>query len=299
MKTKIKLPLYIILLVVTLGFDGLAYAENPIPSQFTDRALLAKAKWTDMTFVKSIAGSWDKYNGTQDLQVKEILNTTKIGIYGVTFDVQMRRYFSDGTFEFVFVDKDSFLRDFRQQFLTYAIKTWGEPIKNIDYSLRNKEESFDDYETEWLLGDTHIRFNFSGSQIGDKWVPLFCVLFITKKGEYPLLKDLIALKCEGQRRLTGFKDSGIVQISPFVVIVDLNHNRLRRRDRSTLGKITQASDDYFVAEWQDKNIKSNFTIDRKLGTYKWESTSLESEKNYGAVNWGSCEKTNLQMEPKF
>ena len=180
------------------------------------------------------------------------------------------------------------------------LKTWGEPIKSIDNSWRGKEESFDENKTEWLIGNTHIKFSVFGAQIHDTWIPGICALRITKQGKYPLLKDLIALKCEGQRRLFGFKDSTeIIPVSPFVVLVDLNDNKLLRRDRSTMGKITQASDDYFVAEWQDKNIKNSFTIDRKLGTYEWKATSLESKKSSGAVNWSRCEKTNLQMEPKF
>jgi hypothetical protein len=83
-----------------------------------------------------------------------------------------------------------------------------------------------------------------------------------------------------------------------VIIVDLNEGAILRQDRSLLGKITQTSEDYYVAEWQDKNTKNQLTINRKLGTYEWETTLLANE-NYRAVNRGNCEKTNLQTEPKF
>lgn len=91
---------------------------------------------------------------------------------------------------------------------------------------------------------------------------------------------------------------------PFIVFVDLNHNLLLRRDKTTLGKITQASDDYFISEWEDKDTKHRFVIDRKLGTYEWNFTLLEPKpKKYygvdGVVNWGKCEKTNVEREPKF
>ena len=118
MKTRINLVLFIILSLAAIGCDCLVYAENHMPSEFSDRALLSTAKWTDVTFVQTITASWNKYTGTQDFEGEEILNTTKIEICGVTFDVQMRRFISGGTFEFVFVNKDSsFSRDFRHQFL--------------------------------------------------------------------------------------------------------------------------------------------------------------------------------------
>jgi hypothetical protein len=184
--------------------------------------------------------------------------------------------------------------------VSYGVKTWGVPLKNIDYSWRGKENSVDSHDVEWLLGNTHIKFGIFGAEMYDSWISGLCILIITQQGKYALLKDLVALKCEGQKRLVGFEDSTkIIPVSPFVVLVDLNHNELLRRDRSTLGKITQASEDYFVAEWQEKDRKDRFTIDRKLGTYEWRTTLLKPNKTYGAVNWGNCEKTNLQIEQKF
>jgi hypothetical protein len=302
MKTRIKLSLYILCFLASLSDGHLTWAENSIPAEFSNRELLSNAKWTDAAFVQAITSNWDRYTGTQDFDGEEVLREKEIKIYGVVFTVQARRFNSDGVFEFVFMNKDHFLRDFREQFVSYGVKTWGAPLKSIDDSWGGKGQGIDSCEIEWLLGNTHIKFGMFGAITDDRWFPGACYLRITKQGKHALLKDLIALKCEGQRRLFGFKDSTeIIPVSPFVVLVDLNDNTLRRRDRSTWGKITEASEDYFVAEWQekDKTFKHRFTIDRKLGTYEWKMTPLEPNKNYGGVNWGNCVKTNLQMEPKF
>jgi hypothetical protein len=295
MKKKIKIPLYVICLM--FGFSGLVWAEDivQIPTEFKNKEFLANAKWTDLAFIQGITSNWDSYTGKQDMEGKEVLRKKEIQIYGAVFSAEARRFISDGVFEFVFVNND-FSKDFREKFVRYAVETWGVPSKHIDYSWGGD----DNHDMEWLLKNTYIKFNIFGVEMYNSWIPGICVLIITQQGKYAPLKELITLKCEGQRRLFGFRDSTeTTAVTPFIVFVDLNYNRLLRRDRSTLGKITQASDDYFISEWQEKNRKHRFIIDRKLGTYEWKTTLLESNKNYGAVDWGHCEKSNLQIEPKF
>jgi len=300
MKTEIKVLLCAI--CILFGLSGLGWAEDivQIPIEFKNRDFLTNAKWTDASFIQRITSSWDSYTGKQDLEGKEVLRKKGIQIYDAVFSVEARRFISDGVFEFVFMDKGGFSKDFREKFIGYAVKAWGAPSKNIDYSWSGKESSVDNHEMEWLLKDTYIRFTIFGAEMYNSWIPGFCVLLITQQGKYAPLKELITLRCEGQRRLFGFRDSTeTTTVNPFIIFVDLNYNRLLRRDRSTLGKITQTSDDYFISEWEDKDRKHRFVIDRKLGTYEWKTTTLEPNKNYGAVNWGNCEKTNLQKEPKF
>lgn len=300
MRTTVLLYVFCFLISFTGGHLSWAEESIQIPTQFTNRELLTNARWSDGAFFQAIVSSWDKHTVTQDLEGKEVLRKREAQICGTTFSVEARRFQSDGVFEFVFIHKDGFPKDFRQKFVSYGVKTWGVPLKSIDYSWRGKENSVDDHEVEWLLGKTHIKFSIFGAEMYDSWIPGLCLLVITQQGKYALLKDLIALKCEGQKRLFGFKDSTeVTPVSPFVIFVDLNHNALLRRDRSVLGKIGTASDEYFMAEWREKDRKHRFTIDRKLGTYEWETTPIESSKKYGAVNWGKCEKTNLQIEPKF
>jgi hypothetical protein len=297
MKTKIKITLYAICLLFSLS--GLVWAEDivQIPIEFTNRDFLENAKWTDASFFHRITAGWDTYTGDQGIEGKEVLFTKNIQIYDVVFSVDAMKFISDGVFVFVFKQESHFSKDFREKFMNYAVKTWGAPSKNIDYSGSGKERSVH-HETEWLLKNTHIRFTIMGAEMYNSWIPGLCILFITQQGKFPPLKELITLKCEGQRRFFGFRDSTeITREKPFVIIVDLNHNTLRRRDKSRLGEITQTSDDYFISEWEDKDTKHRFVIDRKLGTYEWKIT--QPDKNWGMVNWGNCQKTDVQLEPKF
>jgi hypothetical protein len=213
----------------------------------------------------------------------------------------VRRFKSDGAFEFVFVDKDSdsFSKDFREKFMSFAVKAWGAPSKDIDTSHSDKEGGTDSHDVEWVLGNTQIKFTFAGMDIYGRWILGISTLTITQNGKYPPLKDLFALKCEGQATtFTPGAPSETLPASSFVIIVDLNENVLLRQDKSILGKITRTSEDYYVAEWQDKLRNNRFTINRKLGTFEWETTLLANE-NYRRVERGDCEKINLQTEPKF
>src|SRR5208283_2802285 len=140
------------------------------------------------------------------------------------------------------------------------------------------DSSVDDHDTEWDLGNTVISFSYFGAEMYGLvanpayhwWVPGLCWFVITESDKIPPLKDLISLKCEGQRKFSG---GGIEPVSSFVIFVDLNHNAILRRDKSVMWKNMQVSQDYFVAESQEKDVKHTFTIDRKLGTYMWRVTS--------------------------
>lgn len=303
MKTRINVILYIFCFLLSLSFSYLARADDfiQIPAELRNKEFLEKVKWTDATFFQKITSSWDKYTGKQDIKGKEILREKEIQIYGTVFSVQARR-FSDGTFEFAFDTKDSFSKDFQEKFLSYAIKTWGTPLKSIDNSWRGKEMSTEHHEMEWLLKNTHIKITTLGTQVFDSWVPHFCILLITQEGKYVPLKDPIALKCEGQKKLFGLPNSAeITPVSAFIVLVDLNRKHLLRRDKSSIGEITEVTEEHFISEWTDKTkgFKHRFFIDRKLGTYEWKTTSLESGKNYGMVDWGNCEKIDLELKQKF
>jgi hypothetical protein len=299
---KVKMRILFYAFFILLSPCSLTWAEDitQIPAQLKDKNFLTSVKWTDANIVLEIASGWDKYIGKQGIEGKETLREKDIQIYGTKFSVEVRKFVSDGVFEFVFINKGDFPKDLREKFMNYAVETWGVPLKNIDYSSGDQKNGLDNHEVEWLLSDTHIKFISIGAQLYGKWVSTLFILIITQQGKYPLLKDLIGLKCDGQKRLFGFEDSTqITPVSPFVILIDLNHNSLRRRNKSTIGKITQVSNDYFISEWNEKDKKHRFVIDRKLGTYEWKTTPLESTKNYGAIEWGNCEKTNLHLEPKF
>lgn len=302
MRTKIIIPLYAICLL--FGLSGLVWAEDivQIPIEFTSSDFLENAKWTDESFIQRITSSWNSYTGKQGVEGVESLYEKEIQIYDALFSVEARRFISDGVFEFLFLNKGNISKSFREKFMSYAVKTWGVPSKNIDYSGSGKERNVH-HETEWLLKNTRIRFAIMGAEMYNSWIPGLCILSITQQGKFPPLKELIALKCEGQRRFFGFRDSmETTLVKPFIIFVDLNLNLLRRRDKSIMGKITQTSDDYFMSEWEDKKTKHSFVIDRKLGTYEWKTTllgPLEPYKSSGAVESGNCEKINLQIEPKF
>jgi hypothetical protein len=289
-------------------YAGQKTTENSIPVELTNRELLANAKWTDAAFVQAITSGWERYTGTQHFEnvegvagAREELYTKEIQMYGAVFSASVRRFKSDGAFEFVFVNKDSdsFSKDFREKFMSFAVKAWGAPSKDIDNLLSDKEMGTDSHDVEWLLGNTQIKFTFSGLDMYGRRISSICALIVTQNGKYPPLKDLIALKCEGQA--TTFAPGAPSETAPassFVIIVDLNLNALLRQDKSHLGKITRTSEDYYAAEWQDKDTKNRFTINRKLGTFEWETTLLANE-NYRVVKRGNCEKVNLQTEPKF
>jgi hypothetical protein len=294
-------------------------AENvvQIPPEFKNKELLENIKWTDPVYIQAITSGWDKYTGSQYFEnaelvggAREVLYTKEMQEYGAAFSATLRRFKSDGVFEFVFVSKgdDALPKDFREKFMNYAVKAWGAPLKDIDTSLTDKEGGTDSHDVEWVLGNTQVKFTFSGVDMYGRRISSLCALIVTQNGKYPPLKDLIPLKCEGQSRLFGFDDSAETMPElPFIVLLDLNDNRVLRRDKSILGKITQVSDDYFIAEWQDKDTKTGpapilkanrLTIDRKLGTYEWKGT-LVANKSQGKISSGSCEKVNFQMEPKF
>lgn len=289
-------------------YAGQKTTENSIPVELTSRELLANAKWTDAAFIQAITSSWERYTGTQHFENEELaagareeLYMKEIQMYGAVFSASVRRFKSDGAFEFVFVNKDSdsFSKDFRERFMSFAVKAWGAPTKDIDTSFSDKEGGTDSHDVEWLLGNTQIRFTFSGVDMYGSRISSICALTVTQNGKYPPLKDLIALKCEGQ--LTTFTPdapSETVPASSFAIFVDLNDDALLRQDKSYLSKVTQTSEDYYVAAWQDKVRKNRFTINRKLGTYERETTLLTNE-NYRAVEQGNCEKIDLQAEPKF
>ena len=297
---KIKILTYAI--YILFSFSGLVWAENPveIPAELRNKEFMEKARWTDATFFQKITSNWDKYTGTQSIEGKEMLYEKKIQIYGADFSVSARR-FSDGVFEFVFSNTSSFSKDFREKFVSYAIKTWGMPSKNIDNSYG--AGLVQQVDMEWLLKGTQIKLGLFGAKMfegtkenPDGWVSGLCVLTITQQGKYAPLKDLIALKCEGQQQF--FDSKEITPVSPFIIFVDLNHNQFLRSDRSLMQKITQISDDYFMAQWMGKNnLKNELIIDRKLGTYQWKMS--DSKSGLGANNWGKCEKTDLNLQPKF
>ena len=282
--------------------------ENSIPVELTNRELLANVKWRDAAFVEAITPGWEIYTGTQHFEneervagAREELYTKKIQLNGAVFSASVRRFKSDGAFEFVFVskDSDSYSKDFREKFMSFAVKAWGVPSKDIDTSFSDKEGGTDSHDVEWLLGNTQIKFTFSGMDMYSRRIWSICALIVTQNGKYPPLKDLIALKCEGQvTRFTTDAHSETIPASSFVILVDLNEDALLRQDKSHMGKITRTSEDYYVAEWQGKDTKNRFTITRKLGTYEWETTLL-SNGNYQAVQRGNCEKINLQTGPKF
>jgi hypothetical protein len=292
----------------TTKYAGQKTTENSIPVELTNRELLANAKWTDASFVQAITSGWERYTGTQHFEnvelaagAREELYTKEIQMYGTVFSASVRRFRSDGAFEFVFVNKDSdsFSKDFRENFMSFAEKAWGAPSKDIDTSFSDKEGGTESHDVEWLLGNTQIRFNFSGMDMYGRRIWTISALTITQNGKYPPLKDLIALKCEGQvTTFTPGAPSETIPASSFVIIVDLNENAFLRQDESILGKITRTSEDYYVAEWQDKDTTNRFTINRKLGTYEWETTPL-AEENFRVVKRGNCERIDLQTGPKF
>jgi len=283
-------------------------AENAIPAELTNKELLENAKWTDAAFVQSIASGWERYTGTQHYEnedlnagAREELYTKKIQMNGAVFYASVRRFKSDGVFEFVFVnvDSDSPSKDFRKKFMSFALKAWGAPSKDVDTSFSDNEGGTDSHSVEWLLGNTQIKFDFSGVDMYGRRISSICALIVTQNGKYPPLKDLIALKFEGQvTTSTPDAPSETVPASSFVVFIDPNENALRRQDKSLLGKITRTSEDYYLAEWQDKVRKNRIAINRKLGTYEWEITIL-ANKDFRSIERGKCEKINLQTEPKF
>jgi hypothetical protein len=272
-------------------------AVVPIPHEFTDRALMTNTKWTEETFFQRITSNWDTYTGEQGWKEKDVLRTAEMEICGVVFSVKAVRFKSDGVYQFIFTTKldERFPKDFREKFMGYAETIWGVPSKDIDYSGEYKEGSVDNHDTEWDLGNTVISFSYFGAEMYGKWIPGLCLFQITQAGKVPSLKDLISLKCEGQRKFSG---SGIEPVSSFVIFVDLNHNAILRRDKSVREKNVQVSQDYFVAEGQEKDFKGTFTIDRKLGTYKWRVTSAVNAA-YEMNEWGKCEKIDLPTQPKF
>jgi hypothetical protein len=299
---KTKMLAYSIYILFSLS--GLVWAENSveIPIEFTNRNFLTNIRWTDTNLIQKVISNWDMYSEKQGIEGKEILRKKGIKIYDVMFLVEARKFTSDNVFEFVFNTENGFSQDFREQFMSYAVKTWGQPSTHIDYSWGGKVDAFVSHEVDWFIKDTHIRFDFSGAVLDGHWFPGFCLFFITQKGKYDPLKELIALKCEGKSQLFGFPDRReITPVNAFIVFVDLKNKQLLRRDRSPLGKITEATDEHFISEWTDKtkDQKHRFFIDRKLGTYEWKTTPSESGKNYGAVNWGNCEKTDPQLQQKF
>lgn len=300
MNTRIKIPLYMFYILFTLSYGYLSCAEDiiQIPIELNNKELLMDLNWKDAIFIQGITSSWDSYTEKQWTEIKEVLRKKEIQIYGSNFYAESRRFISDGVFEFAFFNKDEFSKDFRKKFMSYAEKTWGTPSKNIDRSWSGKKDSIDSCYTEWFLKNTHIKFTIFGAEMDNHWISGLCVLTITQQGKYAPLKDIMALKCEGQ--MSDFTDSTkITPVPPFVILVDLNDNALFRRNRSLLGKITQASDDYLISEWHDKDVENKIVIDRKLDTYEWVKVFSVSNKIYRAVNWGKCEKTDLQIEPKF
>jgi hypothetical protein len=273
----------------------------PIPHEFTDRELLTNTKWTEETFFQGITSNWDTYTGEQGLEGKDVLRSAEMEICGVIFSVKAARFKSDGVYQFIFSTEpgESFPKDFREKFMGCAEKTWGVPFKDIDYSREVKEGSVDNHDTEWDLGNTVISFSYFGAEIYGGWVPGLCLFQITQSGKYPPLKDLICLKCEGQRKFSGREQGNEIEpVNPFVIFVDLNRNEILRQDKSELEKIVKVSQDYFVAEQQEKDLKSTFTIDRKLGTYELRIASAVNAA-YGMNEWGKCEKIDLPAQPKF
>ena len=289
-------------------------AVVPIPHEFTDRALMTNTKWTEEAFFQRITPNWVAYTGEQGWKEKDVLRTAKMEICGVVFSVKAVRFKSDGVYQFIFMTDERFPKDFRERFMGYAGKIWGVPSKDIDYSGEYKEggvdshdSSVDSHDTEWDLGNTVISFSYFGAEMYGLvanptyhwWIPGLCLFVITESGKIPPLKDLISLKCEGQRKVSGLEQgSGIEPVSSFVIFVDLNHDAILRRDKSVMWKNMQVSHDYFVAEDQEKDVKHTFTIDRKLGTYKWRVTSTVNAA-YEMNEWGNCEKIDLPTQPKF
>ena len=96
MKTRIELPLYVFCFLMSLSYGHLTWAENSIPVEFNDRALLTNAKWSDAAFVEAITSNWERYTGTQELEGKEVLRITEVQICGTAFSVEARRFKSDG-----------------------------------------------------------------------------------------------------------------------------------------------------------------------------------------------------------
>jgi hypothetical protein len=273
----------------------------PIPHEFTDRALMTNMKWAEETVFQRIISKWDTYTGEQGFKDKDVLRTAEIKICEVAFSVEAVRFKADGVYQFIFSTKpgESFPKDFREQFMEYAGKIWGPPSKDIDYSSEVKEGRVDSHMVEWDLGNTIISFTYFGAEMYDGWVPGLCLFQITQSGKYPQLKDLICLKCEGQRKFSGFGQANRIEsASPFVIFVDLNNNAIRRRDKSVWESIVQVSEDYFVAEQQQKDFKDTFTIDRKLGTYERRRTFAVNAE-YEIREWGKCERIDLPTQPKF
>jgi hypothetical protein len=164
---------------------------------------------------------------------------------------------------------------------------------------------------EWLLKDTQIEFAILGGEKlvertkenPDGWKGTVCVLNMTQRGKDVPLKDLINLKCEGQKKGFGSMDPNFTKtepVPPFMLIIDLNYKTggsLLWGNKSPMAEINEVSDDHFKIEWERKDIKNMLFIDRRLGTYRWKKTT--SKSTMGMEEWGKCEKIDPNLQPKF
>src|SRR6185503_2735104 len=93
----------------------------------------------------------------------------------------------------------------------------------------------------------------AGLQIGDTYAAVSPVLMYRHKDKQKALQDLVYIECTYKRRIIGVDGIGPVEERPPVhFIIDPNHNRLLRNDRSRYFETKKFDDNEIVASKDDE-----------------------------------------------
>jgi len=112
------------------------------------------------------------------------------------------------------------------------------------------------------------------------------------------LQDLVYLKLDG--KMVGLLNGKEITSTPtsHILILDLDSNRLLRRDKSVYAQKLVITDDSISGAWEEKDARNSLKIDRVLGTFEI-TTCYKKGLGQEYIMRGSVEKYTEAPKRKF
>jgi len=298
LRRLLLLPLF----ALTAWSPNVAAEQSPLPfpAVFVDRGFLIGRSWKGDEEIERVMQNWPAYNDKQGFDDKTVLRRVTVSILGRPFDAEYRVFKNDSTQEVAVFGSD-FGEDFCSALFDWAMKNLGKPAKVLEWSnsrsVRTWTETWSQKDADWAVGTGRIQIACAGLKIADEYVPALSTLIYRHETQLKPLEDLVHITCSSTKKYVGrFVERSLEESAPLNLILDPNHSKILRRDRTAFLETKKFTDEEILASKEDPKGTMLFRLDRIAGSYHW-TIRLKDDKSTGIDQWGNC--TRIEPGKKF
>jgi hypothetical protein len=296
----LRMRLLLVIGILAFGTYGHAsLAGQSFPEPLGSPQFLASQTWKPSSDIDKIVANWSPYTGEQGFSDRTILKATRLELPGGIFEAEYR---VDKNDPFVEILISAGAQDYKSDcshFRALVTGYFGEPTKLIDRSKPGKENSWVEWDADWLFGQTRVRASCAGLMMGDNFITGIALILYRHHTMLKALEDFVYVECSvKQQQYVGSMARGNTppQMRPFTLLIDPNRQTLLRQDKSAFSKVERYSDEEIVVTNESETGVVTLRLDRMTGGVSMQ-TRLKKDASSGTDGWGKCER--VSGEKKF